>query len=134
MHALKPLLDRFGNETRLTIILFTLDETAYSRELAPLAGHYPALKLGPAWWFYDIREGHAALPRADDRDGGLLQHRRLQRRHARLPVDSRPARCGAAHRLRVPRRLVAEHRLDEDEARELGADLAYGLAKSAYGF
>ena len=55
--ALKPLLDRFGNERELTIILFTLDETAYSRELAPLAGHYPALKLGPAWWFHDSPEG-----------------------------------------------------------------------------
>ena len=57
VRALKPLLDRFGNERDLSIILFTLDETAYSRELAPLAGHYPALKLGPAWWFYDSPEG-----------------------------------------------------------------------------
>ena len=57
VHDLKPLLDRFGNEKRLTIILFTLDESTYSRELAPLAGHYPALKLGPAWWFYDSPEG-----------------------------------------------------------------------------
>ena len=48
---LKPLLDKYGNESALTIILFTLDETAYSRELAPLAGHYPTLKLGPSWWF-----------------------------------------------------------------------------------
>ena len=56
-HALKPLLDRFGNEPRLTVIVFTLDETTYSRELAPLAGHYPALKLGPAWWFFDAPEG-----------------------------------------------------------------------------
>src|SRR6185369_4456299 len=55
--ALKPLLDRFGNESRLTIFLFTLDETNYSRELAPLAGHYPALRLGPAWWFHDSPEG-----------------------------------------------------------------------------
>ena len=53
VHALKPLLDSFGNSKDLTLILFTLDETAYSRELAPLAGHYPALKLGPAWWFFD---------------------------------------------------------------------------------
>jgi glucuronate isomerase len=51
VRALKPLLDRFGNSAHLTIILFTLDETAYSRELAPLAGHYPALTLGPARWF-----------------------------------------------------------------------------------
>jgi len=55
--ALRPLLRRFGNETALTIILFTLDETSYSRELAPLAGHYPALRLGPSWWFYDSPEG-----------------------------------------------------------------------------
>src|SRR3990172_277785 len=52
VHALKPLLDRFGNERNLSVIVFTLDETSYSRELAPLAGHYPCLKLGPAWWFF----------------------------------------------------------------------------------
>ena len=57
VRALKPLLDRFGGERDLSIILFTLDETAYSRELAPLAGHYPCLKLGPAWWFHDSPEG-----------------------------------------------------------------------------
>ena len=51
VRALKPLLDLFGNEASLSIIVFTLDESAYSRELAPLAGHYPALRLGPAWWF-----------------------------------------------------------------------------------
>ena len=54
---LKPLLDRFGAEPSLTIVVFTLDETAYARELAPLAGHYPALRLGPAWWFHDSPEG-----------------------------------------------------------------------------
>ncbi len=57
VHALKPLLDKFGNRTDLTIILFTLDETNYARELALLAGHYPCLKLGPAWWFHDSPEG-----------------------------------------------------------------------------
>ena len=55
--ALKPLLDAFGNEPALSIILFTLDESVYARELAPLAGHYPCLKLGPAWWFHDSPEG-----------------------------------------------------------------------------
>jgi len=55
--GLKPLLDRFGNESRLTVIVYTLDETTYSRELAPLAGHYPALRLGPPWWFFDSPEG-----------------------------------------------------------------------------
>ncbi|MBL7325867.1 glucuronate isomerase, partial [Escherichia coli] len=57
VHALKPLLDRFGTSTDLSIILFTLDETVYARELAPLAGHYPCLKLGPSWWFHDSPEG-----------------------------------------------------------------------------
>ena len=55
--GLKPLLDRFGNEAGLTVIVYTLDETTYSRELAPLAGHYPALRLGPPWWFFDSPEG-----------------------------------------------------------------------------
>src|SRR3546814_7029933 len=57
VQALKPLLDRFGTETRLSIILFTLDESTYARELAPLAGHYPCLKLSSAWWFHDSPEG-----------------------------------------------------------------------------
>ena len=57
VHALRPLLDRFGNESKLTIILFTLDESTISRELAPLAGHYPCLRLGPPWWFHDSPEG-----------------------------------------------------------------------------
>ncbi len=55
--ALKPLLDAYGGDPRLTLILFTLDETAYGRELAPLAGHYPALRLGPPWWFFDSPDG-----------------------------------------------------------------------------
>ncbi|MFM5908123.1 MAG: glucuronate isomerase, partial [Novosphingobium sp.] len=64
VHALKPLLDRFGNDPRLSIILFTLDESTYARELAPLAGHYPCLKLGPAWWFHDSPEGMRRFRRA----------------------------------------------------------------------
>jgi glucuronate isomerase len=55
--GLAPLLDLFGNDSRLTLILFSLDESAYSRELAPLAGHYPILKLGPPWWFHDSFNG-----------------------------------------------------------------------------
>ena len=101
--ALKPLLDRFGNERDLTIILFTLDETAFSRELAPLAGHYPALKLGPALVVLRQPRGHAALPRDRHRDGGLLQHGRLQRRHARVSVDPGAARHEPARRLRLSR-------------------------------
>jgi hypothetical protein len=61
---LRPLLSKYGNERDLSIILFTLDETVYSRELAPLAGHYPVLKLGPAWWFHDSPEGMRRFHRA----------------------------------------------------------------------
>lgn len=55
--GLKPLLDRFGNEASFRLILYTLDETAYSRELGPLAGLYPSVWLGPPWWFHDSIEG-----------------------------------------------------------------------------
>ena len=57
VNGLRPLLDRYGNEPKLTFILFTLDESTFSRELAPLAGHYPCLRLGPPWWFHDSPEG-----------------------------------------------------------------------------
>ena len=110
VRALKPLLDRFGNERELTIILFTLDETAYSRELAPLAGHYPALKLGPPWWFFDSPEGMRRYRETRHRDRGVLQHRRLQRRHARLPVDTGAPRREPTRRLRLsgkPRRRAS---------------------------
>ncbi len=65
VHGLRALLNRYGNDPRLTLIVFTLDESTYARELAPLAGHYPALKVGPAWWFHDSPEGMRALPAAD---------------------------------------------------------------------
>ena len=55
--ALRPLLNAVGAAPGLTVIVFTLDETSYARELAPLAGVYPALKLGPPWWFHDSYEG-----------------------------------------------------------------------------
>jgi glucuronate isomerase len=81
--ALRPLLDQFGNERDLTIILFTLDESTYSRELAPLAGHYPCLRLGPAARAAVVVSrqpgGHETVPRACDRDGGLLQDGWVQR-------------------------------------------------------
>ena len=77
VNALRPLLDELGNEPRLTLILFTLDETTYSRELAPLAGHYPCLRLGPPWWFHDSPEGMLRYRRAGNGDGRFLQHRGL---------------------------------------------------------
>ena len=108
VRALKPLLDRFGNERELTLILFTLDETSYSRELAPLAGHYPDPEARPCLVVLRLAGGHAALPRTDDRNRRLLQHGRLQRRHARVLLDSGAARRGAARRLRLSRRACGE--------------------------
>ena len=88
---------------------------------------------GRPWWFYDSARRHAALPRAHDRDRRLLQHGRLQRRHARLLLDPGAARRGAARRLRLSSPIWwSKHLLDEDEAREVARDLAYNLAKKAY--
>lgn len=55
--GLDALLNRVGNDPRFRLIVFTLDEAAYSRELAPMAGHWPALRLGPPWWFHDSLNG-----------------------------------------------------------------------------
>ena len=130
--ALKPLLDRFGNEPNLTIVLFTLDETAYSRELAPLAGHYPVLRLGPAWWFYDSPEGMLRYRRAVTETAGF--YNTVGFNDDTRAFLSIPARHDMARRIDCAylAGLVAEHRLEEDEARELAVDLAYRLAKSTY--
>ncbi len=124
VHELKPLLDRFGNETRLSIILFTLDESTYSRELAPLAGHYPALKLGPAWWFYDSPEGMRFYRERVTETAGFYNTVGFNDDTRAFP--SIPARHDVSRRIDCAflARLVAEHRLEEDEAREVAADLA----------
>jgi len=108
------------------------DESTYSRELAPLAGHYPCLRLGPAWWFHDSPEG-------------IMRFRELTTETARFyntvgfNDDSRsfiwiPARHDVARRVDSSflARLVVEHQLDEDEAFEVAAELAGGLARKAY--
>lgn len=132
VRALKPLLDRFGNERDLTIILFTLDETSYARELAPLAGHYPALRLGPAWWFHDSPEGMRRFREMTTETAGF--YNTVGFNDDTRAFCSIPARHDVARRVDCAflARLVAEHRLDEDEAQELAVDLAYRLAKNAY--
>jgi glucuronate isomerase len=132
VHNLKPLLDQFGNDRRLSIILFTLDESTYSRELAPLAGHYPVLKLGPAWWFYDSPEGMRFFRERTTETAGFYNTVGFNDDTRAFP--SIPARHDVARRVDCAflARLVAEHRLDEDEAQEVAIDLAYRLAKKAY--
>ncbi len=132
VRALKPLLDRFGNERNLTLILFTLDETTYARELAPLAGHYPILKLGPPWWFHDSPEGMLRFREQATETAGF--YNTVGFNDDTRAFLSIPARHDVARRIdcRFLARLVSEHRLEEDEAFELAPQLAYQLAKQAY--
>ena len=132
VQALKPLLDRFGNERELTVILFTLDESAYARELAPLAGHYPCLRLGPAWWFHDSPEGMRRFREMTTETAGF--YNTVGFNDDTRAFLSIPARHDVARRVDCGflARLVAEHRLTEEAAFELAADLAYHLVKRAY--
>ncbi len=130
--ALKPLLDAVGNEPKLTVIAFTLDETVYSRELAPLAGHYPALKLGPGWWFLDAPEAMLRFRELTTETAGFYNTVGFNddtRAYLSIPARHDVARrCDCAYLAK----LVAEHRLEEAEAAEVAHDLAYRLAKEAY--
>lgn len=129
---LLPLLNKYGNDSRLALILFTLDETTYSRELAPLAGHYPALKLGPPWWFFDSLNGMARYFEQVMETAGLYNT-------AGFNDDTR-AFCSIPARHDVWRRasanwlagLVARHIIDMNDARVLMQDLTANLAKRAY--
>ncbi len=129
---LLPLLNKFGNDPRLTLILFTLDETSYSRELAPLAGHYPALKLGPPWWFHDSLNGMTRYFEQVMETAGLYNTTGFN--------DDTRAFCSIPARHDVWRRaaatwvagLVARHIVAMDDAQEMMTELAVGLAKKAY--
>lgn len=132
MGPLKPLLDRFGNNPDFTLILFTLDETTYSRELAPLAGRYPCLKLGPAWWFHDSPEGMMRYRRQTTESAGFYNT-------AGFNDDTRayfsiPALHDLARRIDCAylSELVLQDRLPMDEAAEVARDLAYNLPKKVY--
>lgn len=132
VHALRPLLDRHGNERNFTLVLFTLDESAYSRELAPLAGHYPCLRLGPPWWFHDSPEGMQRFRETVTETAGFYNT-------AGFNDDTRaflsiPARHDVARRMDCAflAKLVVEYRLDEDEAFEVAHDLTYKLVRIAY--
>jgi glucuronate isomerase len=130
--ALKPLMSELGNEANLTIILFTLDETAYSRELAPLAGHYPCLRLGPAWWFHDSPEGMMRFREQTTETAGF--YNTVGFNDDTRAFLSIPARHDVARRVDCAflARLVREHRLDDEEAFELAYELTNGLVRKAY--
>ncbi|MCZ6794184.1 MAG: glucuronate isomerase [Planctomycetota bacterium] len=129
---LQPLLSKYGNEPGFTLILFTVDESTCSRELAPLAGHYPAVKLGPPWWFQDSREGMTRFRQTVTETAGIYNTVGFNDDTRAFP--SIPARHDLCRRIDANflARLVAEHVIRRDEAEEMIVDLAYNLAKRAY--
>jgi glucuronate isomerase len=131
---LKPLLDKFGNDKRLTLILFTLDESTYSRELAPLAGHYPAVKLGPPWWFHDSPNGMRRFRDLVMETAGIYNTAGFNDDTRAFP--SIPARHDLARRVDADwlAGLVVRGLLDEAEAAQMLRDLTGDLVKSAYKF
>jgi glucuronate isomerase len=132
VEGLRPLLDLFGNEAALTIILFTLDESTYSRELAPLAGHYPCLRLGPPWWFHDSPEGMMRFRKSVTETAGF--YNTVGFNDDTRALLSIPARHDVARRVDCSflGRLVAEYSLGEDEAFDLAQELTNGLVRRAY--
>lgn len=129
---LRPLLTEYGNNADFTLVLFTLDESTYSRELAPLAGHYPAVRLGPPWWFNDSIEGMRRFREHTTETAGIYNT-------AGFNDDTRafcsiPARHDLSRRMdsNFLARLVATHVIPKADALEMAHSLAYGLAKSTY--
>jgi glucuronate isomerase len=129
---LRNLLNAYGNDPRLTLVLFTLDESAYARELAPLAGHYPALRLGPPWWFHDSIQGMIRFREQTTETAGIYNT-------AGFNDDTR-AFCSIPARHDLNRRveaswlggLVARHVVTMGDAREMARALAYELARETY--
>ncbi len=129
---LRELLNKYGNDSRLTLILFTLDETTYSRELAPIAGHYPAVKLGPAWWFHDSIQGMQRFRENVTETAGFYNTAGFNDDTRAFP--SIPARHDLSRRVESNflANLVAMHIIDFDDAAEISHALAYDLVKKAY--
>jgi len=130
--ALRPILNTYGAHPQFRLVVFTLDETTYARELAPLAGHYPALRLGPPWWFHDSIEGMRRFRRRTTETAGIYNT-------AGFNDDTRafcsiPARHDLARRVDASylATLVARHQIEEEEAEAMARSLAYDLARSTY--
>jgi glucuronate isomerase len=130
--SLKPLLDRFGTDPRLALILFNMDESTYARELAPLAGHYPALRIGPPWWFHDSLNGMRRYFDQVIETAGLYNTAGFNddtRAYPSIPARHDVWRRAASDWVAG---LLVRHIVDESEAHEMIHALAYDLAKSAY--
>ena len=131
---LRPLLNKYGNDPNFTLILFTLDEGAYSRELAPLAGHYPAMRLGPPWWFFDSINGMVRYREAVHETAGL--HNTVGFNDDTRAYPSIPVRHDVWRRVESNwlAGLVVRGVIDMEDAREMAVDSAYRLARRAYRF
>jgi glucuronate isomerase len=129
---LRALLNAYGNEPNFTLVLFTLDESTYSRELAPLAGHYPAVRLGPPWWFHDSMHGMMRFREQTTETAGI--HKTAGFNDDTRAFCSIPARHDLARRMDANflAGLVARHVIDESDARRMARALAYDLAKETY--
>jgi glucuronate isomerase len=131
---MRPLLIKYGNDPRLTLVVFTLDETTNARELAPLAGHYPAMKIGPAWWFYDSLNGMARYRRQICETAGLFNTAGFNDDTRAFP--SIPARHDLSRRVDANwiAGMVVRGVVDMEDAREMVLDTAYRLAAKTYKF
>ena len=129
---LQPLLNKFGNHPDFRMVIFTLDESTYSRELAPLAGHYPALRLGPAWWFFDSIEGMTRYRYATTETAGIYNTAGFNDDTRAFP--SIPARHDLSRRVDANflADLVSRHIVEEDEAAEMIEAMAYNLVRETY--
>ncbi|MDQ3388128.1 MAG: glucuronate isomerase [Gemmatimonadota bacterium] len=131
---LRALLNAYGNDPRLTLVLFTLDESTYARELAPLAGHYPAVRLGPPWWFHDSIQGMRRFRERTTETAGIYNTVGFN--------DDTRAFCSIPARHDLSRRVdanflagqVAHHIIDLQDAREMARALAHDLAWESYRF
>ena len=130
--SLRPLLEAFGSQPGFRLVLFTVDESTYARELAPIAGVYPAVRLGAPWWFLDSPDGMRRFRELTTDTAGFYNTTGFvddTRAFASIPARHDLARRIDAGALA---RLVTEHRLDEDEATQTAVDLAYRVPKEFY--
>lgn len=129
---LKELLNKYGSNPKFTVIVFTLDESTYSRELAPLAGHYPSMKLGPAWWFHDSIEGMTRYRQMVTETAGF--YNTVGFNDDTRAFVSIPARHDLARRIdsNFLASLVARHIISLDDALRIAKDLTYNLVKKTY--
>ena len=131
---LKPLLNRYGNDPRLRLVLFTVDEDVYAREMAPLAGHYPAVRMGPPWWFHDSLNGMQRYFEQVMETAGLYNTVGFiddTRAFPSIPARHDLWRRASANWLAG---LVVRDILTPEDAEDMSKDMAYRLAKKAYRF